>query len=131
MTTLWEGFEYFEGDMAHVPAKIPQGFWSFNHHFWGDISAFFYRYLAGIRIDEPGKVNFAPIFSERVKRVCAEHIFEQGKLRVEICRNGDVAHCKIYVPRGIYVRVTPTQGWTSDIAELDCGENEVFFSKLG
>ena len=131
MTTLWEAFEYFEGDMAHVPAKIPQGFWSFNHHFWGDITAFFYRYLAGIRIDEPGKVNFAPLFSERLKYVCAEHTFKQGKLRVEICCNGDVAHCKIYVPNGICVRVTPLQGWTSDIAELDCGENEVFFSKLG
>lgn len=128
-TTLWEGFEYFDGDMAHVPAEIPQGFWSFNHHFRGDISAFWYRYLAGIRIDEPGKVNFAPLFSERVKSVRAEHIFAQGMLRVEICRGGNTAHCKIFVPRGISVRVTPPEGWISNVPELVCGENEVVFTK--
>ena len=128
-TTLWEGFEYFEGDMAHVPAEIPQGFWSFNHHFWGDISAFFYRYLAGIRTDEPGRVNFAPLFSERIKNVRAEHLFRQGKLRVEIRRGGNAAHCKVTVPRGISVRVTPPEGWTSNAAELVCGENEVVFTK--
>lgn len=131
MTTLWEGFAYFEGDMAHVPAEIPQGFWSFNHHFWGDISAFFYRYLAGIRIDEPGRVKFAPLFSERVKNVCAEHLFGQGKFRVEICRSGNAAHCRLDVPGGISVRVMPPKGWEADKAELVCGENEVVFTKLG
>lgn len=131
MTTLWEGFEYFEGDMAHVPAEIPQGFWSFDHHFWGDISAFWYRYLAGIRIDGPGRVEFAPMFSERVKNVCAEHVFAEGTLRVEIDHNGNSAHCRISVPRGISARVNPPRGWASDAAELVCGENEVVFSKLG
>ena len=131
MTTLWEGFEYFEGDMAHVPAEIPQGFWSFDHHFWGDISAFWYRYLAGIRIDGPGRVEFAPMFSERVKNVCAEHVFAEGTLRVEIDRDGNSAHCRISVPRGISVRVSSPRGWASYAAELVCGENEVVFSKLG
>ena len=73
-------------------------------------------------------MNFAPLFSERVKSVRAEHIFAQGMLRVEICRGGNTAHCKIFVPRGISVRVTPPEGWISNVPELVCGENEVVFT---
>ena len=95
------------------------------------ISAFWYRYLAGIRIDGPGRVEFAPMFSERVKNVCAEHVFAEGTLRVEIYRDGNSAHCRISVPPRISARVSSPRGWASDAAELVCGENEVVFSKLG
>ena len=41
-TSLWEDF--FPGDVAD----------SRNHHFWGDISHFFIRQLAGIRLNPKG-----------------------------------------------------------------------------
>ena len=37
-TTLWEGFQPENGRVL-----------SLNHHFWGDVSAWFYTYLAGMR----------------------------------------------------------------------------------
>ena len=129
MTTLWEGFEQFEGDLAHVPANIPDGFWSFNHHFWGDISAFFYRYLAGICIDAPNFVRFAPQFARTVRRVRAEHRFACGKFFVEIEHDGKRASCRVGVPEGIQTQLVPPAGWKTDAEVLVPGENIVTFQR--
>ncbi|MBO4467992.1 MAG: family 78 glycoside hydrolase catalytic domain, partial [Clostridia bacterium] len=54
-TTLWEAFRR-EGDTIN----------SLDHHFWGFISAWFYKYIAGIRVN-PGKhdineIEIRPLF---------------------------------------------------------------------
>ena len=130
MTTLWEGFEWFDGDMAHVPADLPDGFWSFNHHFWGDISAFWYRYLAGINIDAPDAVRFAPQFAGAVRHVKAEHRFPCGTFFVEIAHDGQTATCRVTVPARLQTELVPPAGWRTDTAALVPGENTVVFTKL-
>ncbi|MGN0493528.1 MAG: family 78 glycoside hydrolase catalytic domain, partial [Acutalibacteraceae bacterium] len=63
-TTLWEAFHPENGPVL-----------SLNHHFWGDVSAWFYTYLAGMRINPTGKditnVDIKPLFPEKLNQVSA------------------------------------------------------------
>lgn len=74
-TTLWESFQPEGGRIL-----------SLNHHFWGDISAWFYTYLAGIRINPTGKdvtnVDIAPLFPEKLNRVDAYYDTPNGRISV-------------------------------------------------
>jgi alpha-L-rhamnosidase len=59
---------------------------SLNHHFWGDVSAWFYTYLAGMRINPTGKditnVDIKPLFPEKLDSVNAYHNLPDGKISV-------------------------------------------------
>ena len=102
-TSLWEEFQPEGGRIA-----------SLNHHFWGDISAWFYEYLGGIRINPTGydsaDANVQPIFISRLSHVRAEHETPHGKLRTEWERTMDgirltveaapALHGKILLPKG-------------------------------
>lgn len=74
-TTLWEAF-------------MPEGgrVLSLNHHFWGDVSAWFYTYLAGMRINPTGKditnVDIKPLFPEKLNSVSAYHDTPVGRISV-------------------------------------------------
>lgn len=74
-TTLWEGF-YPEGGRVL----------SLNHHFWGDVSAWFYTYLAGIKINPTGRdvtnVDIAPLFPEKLRNVSARYDMPKGGISV-------------------------------------------------
>lgn len=74
-TTLWEGFHPENGRVL-----------SLNHHFWGDISAWFYTYLAGLRINPTGRdvtnIDIKPLFPERLDRVSAYHDTVCGRIAV-------------------------------------------------
>ena len=51
-TSLWEAFhEVKEGSLLR---KDGGRMLSLNHHFWGDVSAWFYRYILGIRVNPDG-----------------------------------------------------------------------------
>jgi alpha-L-rhamnosidase len=87
-TTLWENFH-------------PDNVSSMNHHFWGDISAFFYRNLAGIKINAPFTVDFKPDFAKTVGYVRAYHKFSTGKFSVEYKHNEDKVLATVTVPNGV------------------------------
>ena len=74
-TTLWESFQPEGGRVL-----------SLNHHFWGDISAWFYTYLAGIKINPTGKdvtnVDIAPLFPEKLNSVSAHYNTPNGRISV-------------------------------------------------
>ncbi|MBR5514676.1 MAG: family 78 glycoside hydrolase catalytic domain [Clostridia bacterium] len=103
-TTLWEFFDA-EG------AKID----SLNHHFWSDISAFFYRYLAGININPTAKdvdnVNIEPVFIDDLKHIKAEHIHPAGKISVELVREQYQVHMTVECPDAIHGEVKIPYGW--------------------
>ena len=77
-TTLWEEFRP-EGHKVS----------SLNHHFWGDISAWFYRYLGGIQVLAHDRINIAPCFPEAINRVEAEHTFPKGRVAVQWQKEGN------------------------------------------
>lgn len=81
-TTLWEDFQP-EGGPVH----------SLNHHFWGDVSAWFYLYLAGIRVNPTGRdvshVDIKPLFPRGLDSVTAHHDAPNGRIAVRWERTGE------------------------------------------
>ena len=80
-TTLWEAFYPGNGRIL-----------SLNHHFWGDVSAWFYIYLAGMKINptcrDTTEVDIKPCFAEALSEVSAYHDMPDGKISVSWNRNG-------------------------------------------
>ena len=88
-TTLWETFKEVGED-----GKPKEGsFASLNHHFWGDVSAWFYKYLCGIninpRIEDPYVIEIAPKFVSELDYAKAEREYMGEKISVEIKRKDD------------------------------------------
>ena len=103
-TTLWE-FHDPEG------GKID----SLNHHFWGDISAWFYQYLAGIDINPTAKdithVDIKPVFPKGLNAVKAEHELVHGKLSVAINRTDKEGSIEIISPDSVHGDIILPEGW--------------------
>ncbi len=97
-TTLWEGFK--END-AVVSSR--------NHHFWGFISAWFIKELAGVKYNPTGKnlkeVNICPHFVQALND--AEGFFNS---------NFGVIHSKwVKTEGGITLTVSVPEGFTGEI----------------
>ena len=90
-TALWEEFD---GSMP------PRG--DDNHHCWGDISAWFYRYLGGIRPNPTGKdinrVDLAPCFVSPVNSVDVRYRMCAGCVQTSWQRIGNEIALKLEVP---------------------------------
>lgn len=91
-TTLWENFD---PDFMDSP----------NHHFWGDISAWFYKVLAGINVNPTGKnineIVIEPHFIEEINKVNATHIMPQGEVLVSWVRKDEKLEVSINLPEGV------------------------------
>ncbi len=90
-TTLWEDF---------WPDKVG----SMNHHFWGDISAWFIKCLAGIRFNPDGndinKVEFRPCFVTALEHATAYYKAPAGMIRSSWQRKGGRIHLCLQFPEG-------------------------------
>lgn len=85
------------GYTALPEAFFPEGghLVSLNHHFWGDISAWFYSYIAGLRINPTGShtanIDIKPYFIEKLRTVSAFYEAPDGKIEVSWSRdNGNI-----------------------------------------
>ncbi len=122
-TTLWEGFQPEGGRVL-----------SLNHHFWGDISAWFYTYLAGMRINPTGKdvtnVDIKPLFPEKLNSVSAYHDTPLGRISVSWDRTNEQSfilkiesaeklHGKIILPDG-FVFADGSKEKTLAIGHFNC-----------
>ncbi len=100
-TTLWENFD---------PDRVA----SMNHHFWGDISAWFIKCLAGIRLNpekhDVNAVEIHPTFIQALTHASAHHIAPAGKISSAWERQGEEILLHLEIPQAI--RAT---------AQLDCG----------
>ena len=119
-TTLWEGF-YPEGGRVL----------SLNHHFWGDISAWFYTYLAGIKINPTGRdvtnLDIAPLFPEKLRNVSAHYDTPNGKIAIKWERtNKNSFILKITAAKKLHGKILLPEGFTFEDgtheAELKSGE---------
>lgn len=91
-TTLWENF-------------LPDDVASMNHHFWGDISAWFIKCITGIRLN-PTKRNvnlleIKPSFISGIDHASAYHIAPSGKISVSWTRKGCDIILDVVVPSDI------------------------------
>ncbi len=103
-TTLWEVFMP-EGGPLH----------SLNHHFWGDVSAWFYIYLAGIRVNPTGRdtanIDIKPLFIERLSSVSAYYNTPHGKITVDIKHASDGAVLNITASEKLHGVIAAPKGY--------------------
>ena len=126
-TTLWEGFYPENGRIL-----------SLNHHFWGDVSAWFYIYLAGIRINPSGndvnEVNISPCFVENLSFVEAEHILPSGRIKVKWVKIGKIIKLDVSIPEKIYGLIVLQKGYKffdmNTIKKMQPGEYSIFKYEL-
>lgn len=101
-TTLWENFH-------------PEGVSSMNHHFWGDISAWFISCVAGIRLNpevhDVNRAEIRPSFIGALQRACAEYEAPAGTLAVSWTRDGDGILLTLKIPSAISVTATLESGY--------------------
>ena len=93
-TSLWESF-YELNERFETINCSPGAILSFNHHFWGDISAFFIEYFAGIKINPDNSdfktVLIKPNFIEQISAVKSHRDTALGRISVEWqVKNGTV-----------------------------------------
>jgi alpha-L-rhamnosidase len=100
-TTLWENF-------------LPDGVSSMNHHFWGDISAWFIKCLAGICITGSHSVVIQPSFVKKLDNVSAYHITPVGKVSVSWRRKGEIILLEVEIPDGIDAKASMEPGYCID-----------------
>lgn len=91
-TTLWETMD---------------GKQSLNHYFWGDVSAWFYKYLAGIRINpkllDINRVEIKPVFIKNINSCSAKRETAQGILNVCWERKDKAIELNITAPKNIKI----------------------------
>ncbi len=104
-TTLWEYFK---------DPSLPYGS-SMNHHFWGDVSAWFYIYLAGLRINPTGKdvthVDIAPEFVKQLTWAEAEYQLPAGKIRVRWERTAEGVTLHVTASENLHGTIRLPRGW--------------------
>ncbi len=107
-TTLWEAF-WPEGDEPL----------SMNHHFFGDISAFFIKRIGGIIVNPhelgPHTVNIAPAFIEKLNHAKSHTQIPAGKVQVEWRRcDDDSVEINIEIPEGVCGWFIAPNNYTTD-----------------
>ena len=104
-TTLWEGFLELREDKIETKSGCTVK--SINHHFWGDISAWFYRCLGGININpdftSPKTIVIDPVFPKDVDWVKASRICSNGVISVEWKRIDGKIELKVNAPKNYIV----------------------------
>lgn len=126
-TSLFESF--YELNDRFEPVKYG---WldilSQNHHFWGDVSAFFVEYVGGINVNpdftDPNLYVINPRIVSALKSITCSRETIGGKLTVSIEKSENTAKIKITVPSritAVYIDENKNE------IRLNAGEN--FFKK--
>lgn len=108
--------------LARGATTLRESFWpedrdSLNHHFWGDISHWFLRHLAGIHYHphrKSGEADIRPAFVEQLTFAEGWHEAPEGKIWVRWERDGDRIQVKIEVPEALSGRICLPAGYLFD-----------------
>ena len=102
-TTLWENF-------------APDSVNSANHHFWGDISAWFIKTLAGINYNPDGndlkRVLIKPHFAKSLQNAQGFYDSPYGKILSSWKRNGETVELTVDAPDDIKIEVRLPEGYS-------------------
>ncbi len=95
-TTLWEAFHDYEivGDRIERKDKKSH-ITSFNHHFFGSVSAWFYQRIAGLFVISATELKIAPCLDCGLEWAEAEYHNEYGHIRVSWKRDGETVMLKV------------------------------------
>ena len=107
-TTLWEDFH-------------PDGASSMNHHFWGDISAWFIKCLAGIHFNPHGndvtRVDIRPSFVQSLDFAQGYYTAPSGKISSSWKRDGERIILNLEIPSDLKATVYLEKGYAFEDGE--------------
>ncbi len=110
-TTLWEDF-------------FPDTVHSCNHHFWGDISAWFITCLAGIHFnpqeEDVRRVEFRPSFVSALDWAEGWYEAPAGLIRCRWQREGEAIRLQLEVPQGVRAFLSLESGYQLE-SGIACG----------
>ena len=90
-TTLWECFYSVHrdenGNLARKDGSTRMP--SFNHHFWGGILTWFYKYIGWLNVVDSDTVEIVPTFIDGVNNAKISYARNGKSISVEWARNGD------------------------------------------
>jgi alpha-L-rhamnosidase len=105
-TTLWESF-YPENAHWNPP--------SLNHHFWGDVSAWFIKAVTGIRVSPAGgklTCEVRPAFVTALQNAEGYHVTPAEKITSAWKREGDEILLTLKIPDGMVGRIILPEGYS-------------------
>ncbi|MBE6651970.1 MAG: hypothetical protein E7610_00975 [Ruminococcaceae bacterium] len=105
-TTLWESF--YPANAHWTPPSL-------NHHFWGDISAWFIKAVAGIRINPTSRdaheVEIKPAFVRALRNASAYYDTPAGRVSSAWSRDGEEIKLTVRIPDDVRATVALSDGW--------------------
>ena len=112
-TTLWEGFWPQRTD--ENGKQFIEGLSSMNHHFWGDISAWFIMRIAGIcvnpQVSDASELTIAPSFIAALDWAEGWHMAPTGKITSAWKRENGVITLKIGIPAAMRATAKLPKGY--------------------
>ena len=95
--------------------RYDQSVSSLNHHFFGDVSAWFIKSICGINLnpnaDNIHYLKIAPHFISALDYAEAYHIAPDGKISVKWERKGDTVELYLEAPSTMQLELVPDFGW--------------------
>lgn len=82
-TALWERFYLLKEEPDTLERVDGEGILSMNHHFWGHVSAWFYKYIGGLKIKSRGVVEISPETELGISRARCSRADKNGAVLVE------------------------------------------------
>ncbi len=92
--------------------------WSHNHHFLGDISRWFMRVVAGLRVEDSTHVVIRPAFIAKVEHAEAYHELPKGRVSVRWERGEKGIAVRVEAPRGVTCKVELPEGVTCRVKRI-------------
>lgn len=112
-TSLWESF-YDMDEEFNMYSNMTFEVLSMNHHFWGDVSAYFIEYILGLKInpdlEDCNSVVIEPHFIEDLSFAEGYHILPNGKIYVKWEKNDSNITLKINKPKDVICKVKTSNG---------------------
>ena len=123
-TSLWEILHVFGENGEPTVGGVA----SLDHHFWGDIAAWYITYIAGIRVNEgffdPSRVDISPYFIEKLDHAQACHRTPLGTVRAGWQRTGgDEIEIFVSLPEGAHGSLMLHGGWECEGNSLASGNS--------
>lgn len=113
-TALWENFYELADDNVNWTRKDGGKLSSLNHHFWGHVSGWLYKYLGGLLIN-PNYMNHKSVviapnvidsvkkcnvtYSTKFGRCIVKYTVENGKFNLNVDIPAEI-ECKVVLPNG-------------------------------
>ena len=108
---------------------------SLNHHFWGDVSAWFISYVAGIKVNpdfyDLDEVHISPDFISDLTFAEGRFNHRKGEIvsRWERLADGEIC-LKLTLPKGVNATMGTPNGYFCKKTDLVFGEQTLYFEKV-